>query len=403
MDPVEILISAIVIGKEGKKIYSDIQEKRKQELFFKNFTDSDLRSLDASDYEEDDEPLDDIEDNFWNDGPNPDDYKENPLENDGNGSDNKDTASQLAQDLKNGEDNKTIHNSDPIETKRFPLDNETNDCQDDVEKGDDNTDEEPYDNKAGNNEHESLYDRDDAWDDEGDVDKNISRYLSCNRDEEVLLPCHKKIDFYDFYLIATIWFTIPGVEKKRINIENECIKYILNKFAYTLNSCDENYRKFYNTIQQDFQLLNEELHKINNTDLLDILGHTSSIFIKMAVLLENVFLSESESNSTGYAFSTMSYDIDHVLSIVERICQCNGIMLRTAKTGTYNLHEILSRLRDDLEKPVNETSSFLSMFRKPKPKEAGWDEKYNMVCFELFVIGANKYNQVMQKFLKTEW
>lgn len=391
MDPVDILISAIGIGKAGKEIYNDIQEKRKQELFVKNYTDPlDLRSLDASDYEEVDEPLYDIEDNFWNDGPNPDDYKEKPLENDGNGSDNKDTASQLAQDLKNGEDNKTIHNSDQIETKRFPLDNEANDCQDDVEKGDDNTDEE-------------LYDSDDEWDDEGDVDKNISRYLSCNGDEEVLLPCHKKIDFLDFSRIVTFWFTIPEVEKKRINIENECIKYILNKFAYTLNSCDENYRKFYNTIQQDFQLLNEELHKINNTDLLDILGHTSSIFIKMAVLLENVFLSESESNSTGYVFCTTSYDIDHVLSTVESICQCKGIMLRTAKAGTYNLHEILAGLRDNLEKPENETSSFLSMFRKPKPKEAGWDEKYNMVCFELLVLGANKYNQVMQKFLNPEW
>lgn len=227
------------------------------------------------------------------------------------------------------------------------------------------------------------------------MNEEVCSYLYSHDYEKVELPCDNQTSFHLFCHEAYKFFHLLQSHGIIVNLENMCIKYILDTFLYTLKSCDKNYQNFYDNIQYEFESLSQMKICGDNYRLRNILEHVTDIIIKMSILLENVF--ECEAANTIYTISSTSYNIDHVLSIIEKRCKHDGIIQKYINNKNGELSNILSSIKNEVNLNRNNKKSFMNIFAKTK--ETGLDEKYIMVCFELLVIGANKCNQVLVYWL----
>lgn len=224
------------------------------------------------------------------------------------------------------------------------------------------------------------------------MDENYRNYMTYilgkNKDiEDVLLPYGQRINKYDFISLAS-----------QILPFNRCpVSFIIDIFKDNFiadRSYDNEMMKLCNTV------IKQTGEWIYDFDVL------SDILIKISIIFENIYLNK---HNEMIVYKTASYNIDHILSILEAQFKVKGIMRRDytyIDNKTYDFDFSMSNIVDDFQKYYEDrcsTSTDLKEMSKRLEAILALENEPKIAYFEILLLVANTYNTYIKELYCNEW
>lgn len=209
------------------------------------------------------------------------------------------------------------------------------------------------------------------------------------------LPYNNKIEKYLF--LEDLFFIQPFMGKYQdyISLALDSIKKIFSQIIYRKQDADTNFCTLYNQIERQIKIFSGQ----KGDSSFKQYNSLSDLLIKIAIICENIYLNTEEKN-TYFEFKTSSFDINHVLQLIEKKLFMKGIAFSRKGEETYdyikNLNNIRNRIFTDYWN--------LSYATFKKLKQAELDSELYLFYGEALLLIANEYNkQVLNELPYSEW
>ena len=215
----------------------------------------------------------------------------------------------------------------------------------------------------------------------------------------ISLPYDTSINKYAFLYRLYYLFPFMGNYSSRcISLTLDSMFEILSQIINHGQPAESDFSKLYkNTIDQ-VSRLQEKFNKGESIYYDSI----SDIILKVAIICENVYLNIKEKNDT-YTYKTSSFDIVHVLRLIEIKMNMNGIAFSTIEKGvrSYDFNKNISVISNMI---ISDYHTWNSTILDKYSKELILNMHLYVFYGEILLLIANEYNkQIMKELPYNEW
>lgn len=217
--------------------------------------------------------------------------------------------------------------------------------------------------------------------------------------ESISLPYDTSINKYAFLYRLYYLFPFMGNYTSRyISLTLDSMFKILSQIINQGQYVESDFSKLYkNTIEQVSRLQ----EKFNNGESI-YYDSMSDVILKVAIICENIYLNIRENNDT-YIYKTSSFDIVHVLRLIENKMNMNGIAFSTIEKGVRN-YDFSKNITDISCLIISDYYTWNNSILDKYSKEIILNSHLYVFYGEMLLLIANEYNkQIMKELPYNEW